>query len=555
MTPAAGAAVSIATTCLLIAAVWLLLFPVYDTNDDVWIRLVLEGRYVPGAQPSGSAYLVNLALGETIAWLYRVAPGPSWYDVAEQGTLALTAAAALYLCIRSIRSWDQAAIVALIASMVVAALAAVQYTIVATLTTIVGATSLIVAATSAQSRAERFVLSAAGALLLLLGPLFRLVAAVLGLLVVAILALYPAAASLRRDGIRGKQPVIVFSLLGFVGLGAAWAYHFYAYLGSPDWKEFLQFNWLRVRLVEYAAARLPPDILLQALPAAGWNAADYAMLKNWIFFDTSVFSTDNLDKIVAALPIAPAPKTSAIVASLLSYASQFPFFPLAIVGVVMTASSVRKAAAACLSLIAVLLLVVGISIFLKPLDYRAFWPVAFGAIFVVWIVLHLDRHGTPHWLQRVIAFSLLMAASLLVLSHVIERSREAEQAHQLLLSDLARAPLGTDKVLVIVGAAFPYELAERPFGRPYLQRAIQMVSLGISQRAPPNRQYLNRIALPDLPTWLCSDRMGIAASQSALSALASYYARYRHQSASFVRVFKGRTFSIYRCEPGKPRPG
>jgi hypothetical protein len=555
MTPAAGAALSIVTTGLLTAAVWLLLFPVYDTNDDVGTRLVLEGRYAPGAEASGHAFLVNLALGQFVVWLYRLVPGLSWYDFVEQATLALTAAVALYLCIRSIRHWDQAAIVVLIASMIVAALAATQYTIIAALSTIVGATALIVALSSAPSRAERVVLSAAGALLLLLGPLFRLGAAVLGLLMVAISALYPVAVVLRRDGIRGKQPVIALSLLALVGLGAAWSYHFSAYLGSPGWKEFLQFNWLRAQLVEYAAARLPQDVVNQALPAAGWNAADYAMLKNWIFFDTSVFSTGNLEKIIAALPALPMPRPSAIVALLLSYASRFPFFLLGIAGVVLSTSNMRKAAAACLSLIAVIIIVVAMSVFLKPPDYRVFWPIAFGTIFVVWIALHLDQDGMPHWLQRTIAFSLLIAASLLVLSHVIERSRVTERARQSLLSDLAHAPVGPGKVLVILGAAFPYELTERPFARPYLQRVFHMVSFGITQRAPPNRQYLNRIALPDLPTWLCSDPVDIAASQPALTALASYYARYRNQSVSFVRVFKGRTFSVYHCEPTKPRPG
>lgn len=551
MKPSISAIVAAGVTGLLLAVAWLILFPVYDTNDDVAIRLFLEGRAVPDGQPSGYVYFMNLALAQVIAWLYRSVPGVSWYDILEQGTLALTTSTALYCCLRSVRFGDHAVFVVLIAATMLPVMAAVQFTVVGVLSTIVGATALIVALTRTQTRSESVALSGAGAVLLAIGTLIRLEAALLGILVVVLAGLHLAVTTLRRDGIRGKRWVLSLALLAFAASALAWSYHFAAYFGSAEWKEFYLFNFLRGRLTEYAAARMPPEVLNQAFAAAGWTVADYEMLNQFLFFDTNLFSTEKLSAVLANLPVLSDHDPLAVVGLLLSYGTRFPFFLFGAAGVVLTASRAKTGLSAMLSFVAVFIVVVAISVFLKPLEYRVFWPTATGTMFVMWIAIHARREAPPHWGQRAMAAAMLIVACVLALVPTVDRSKAGQRMSAAALADLARAPIGPANSLVIIGSSFPFEFVERPFGAPWLQRSIRALPVGTTLRAPPVAHFLDRNARPDTAAWLCSDLVFVMASDAALNALLAYYLQHRGETISFTTVFKGSTFVIYRCSISK----
>src|SRR5881409_262102 len=75
-----------ATVCLC-AALWVLAPPRYDTNDDVAIRLTLEGHAVPGQPGTGYVVLSHAALGWTLHGLAGAFPAVPWWDLAVSGLL------------------------------------------------------------------------------------------------------------------------------------------------------------------------------------------------------------------------------------------------------------------------------------------------------------------------------------------------------------------------------------------------------------------------------------------------------------------------------------
>jgi hypothetical protein len=544
MKPSYAGATSIGIVAVVVAVAWLFFSPVYDTNDDVGIRLFLEGRIVPGATPSGHIDFFNLALGQALAWLYLHVPGPSWYDVAEQGTLVVTASVALYCCLRVVRLPEEAIAIAFIAAAIFTTMVVVQFTIVAMLTTMVGTAGFIVALALPTSNFERLLLSSAGAFLVIVGTLFRWEAAVFGVTTVAVIALPTLVDTFRLRRTAGVRITVVFIVTALLICGLAWTYHFAEYFQSAAWRTFFLFDRRRAEIAEYAA-RFPLPVLNDAFAAVGWTLSDYAMMKEWLFFDPAIFSLEKLNAIVARLPVLTNPGIFPLADLLSSYVRAFPFTLIAIAGVVFTAPRVKVAIRCVLSLATIAIIAAAVSFFLKPLPYHVFWPLAVGTIFAMWIVIRLDRPTMPHWTLRAASAALIATASTMMIAQTIEKVRSAAYVRQLVLSDLAR--IGPEDLVVLVGGAFPYEGLEHPFGPPYLQRTFQALPLGASQTAPPVANFIHKVALPDLATWLCSNSVILVARPSALAALASYYRERRGASIRFSTLFSGNTFSAFRC--------
>jgi hypothetical protein len=545
--PSYALAASVGIVAVVAAVAWLNFSPAYETNDDVGIRLILEGRLVPDATPSGHAIFLNLAMGQALAWLYRHMPGMSWYDAAEQGTLVLAAIVGLYCCLRVVRLREQATMVAFMAAAIFTATVLVQFTIVAVLAAMVGTAALAVSVTVPKSQFERSSLSGAGALLLVVGTMFRLEAALFAVTSVAVIALPAFVETFRRGRPMSAGPVLAIAVAALAICGLAWFYHFFEYFHSPAWRDYYLFNTRRAELTELADARLPLRVLNDAFAAVGWRMSDYNMMKEWLFFDPTVFSLAKLDAIVARLPIPSPPGLLAVAGLLASYVKSFPFILIAIAGVVSTASRFRSAVTCVLSLVALVIIITAVSYFLKPLPYRVFWPLAVGAVFTMWIVVRFDRPMRPHWILRAASAVLIAAAGTMMTAQTLERMRSISHTRQLALLDLVRAPIRPKDLIVIVGSWFPYEFVERPFGSPYLQRAVKALPLAAGQTAPSEANFIRKVAHPDMATWLCSDADILLASGQALTALTAYYRDRRKLSVRFSTLFTGNTFSAYRC--------
>jgi hypothetical protein len=72
-----------------LAAGWPGLRPFYETNDDVGMRMIVEGLFVPGAPPDGHVLFMHTLLGHLLTAAYARTPVWPWYDLMLATGLAL----------------------------------------------------------------------------------------------------------------------------------------------------------------------------------------------------------------------------------------------------------------------------------------------------------------------------------------------------------------------------------------------------------------------------------------------------------------------------------
>lgn len=536
---------------VLVSMAWLFFFPNYQTNDDVGIRLVLEGRIAPGAEPSGYAFFINLALGQIIAALYRLAPTLHWYDLAEQGTLWLSSSVALYCSIRRIRCWSDVAFVTLIASIFFTAFISIQFTIVAILSAGTGAAAVLFVRRTPMALFEMAALTFSGTALIVLGCLFRLEAGLLSLFSIGIVwALSKLQRTEERIVFRPSW-LLLFPIAGFVLVAAAVLYHVLSLAGSPEWRDFFVFNFKRAWLTRMAASRFDRATLAQAYRAAGLSLADYRLLRNWMFIDSRVINMETLGAVLSHLPKLPSSSAAQIV-SLLSAYSAHKFLRFALLGMVLYEANKRMIAFVSLATLIMTAIIIAISILLKPLPVRVFWPLACEYLFALWMFASSPGSTRPHWsVAPLVVLSFLSAAAILVRGDWLSIAHRANSTREA-LADITNLALTGNTTAVVFGAAFPYIAVERPFGPLIIQRRLNLLPFGTLTPSPVMAPIVQRLAIPDIATWLCSDRVVLIMRPSAVSAFSAYYPRHRHYQVKIERFFSGKTFAAYRCRRASP---
>lgn len=545
MKPLSSLLASLAIAMGTFAAAWIFFFPTYDTNDDIAIRLLIDGRITPGATPSGFAYFVNLGLGQILASLYRIAPSFSWYDLAEQGTLVLVIFVGLYCCARCIRYVEDAAFVILLCALFLSVFVTIQFTAVAYLSTTVGLCAIVSATTHASVR-ERVVLAAAGAVMVAIGGLFRLEAAVLSLL---FFSLIYATCLIARRIEHGELTISRVSVTGVLAsvamLALSWGYHFTVYFSVDSWSRFYTWNLLRARLAEYGSDRLSAEGASTEIAAIGWTALDGNMLRQWLLIDPDMFSIDRMSAVASKMPSVLPVGIDEIAEQLASYPTAYPALVVGLLGTACGVPRLRDLAWMTVSFLGVIAIVVAISVILKPLEQRLVWPIGIAFILACWIFSRAEP-GMAAFPRRLAAAVILLVACAMVLGLVANQSRLRERKHMLAMADIPSFMQGAS-VAVLVGGVFPFELVERPFGAPLIQRAFRALSVSTTLWAPPSAAFLARTALPDLPSWLCAETNVVVIDPASIEVLQRYYAERRNQRASFVKVYDGASIASHRC--------
>ena len=88
---------ALAVIVALIALLWIAYPPRYLTNDDVAIRLGIEGNAFPGQGAVGFVLMTHSALGWSLVWLQRVFPAAPVWDMTVVGILVCAIAVCLGL--------------------------------------------------------------------------------------------------------------------------------------------------------------------------------------------------------------------------------------------------------------------------------------------------------------------------------------------------------------------------------------------------------------------------------------------------------------------------
>lgn len=528
--------------------------PFYQTNDDIAMRLLAEGNFVPGDEPLPYLMFINVIIGKILASAYQLTAAVPWYDVVLGATMIAASAALLHIWIGSASKAAICWAVVFAAHFLFPTFVSVQFSLAGMACSAAGLALIAYAAATADERRQRFL--ALGAVLFFWGSLIRAEGAILIAVEAAILAL-PFAVSLfrernERSRLRGLLSAIVFALL-LTGIGIA--INQLAYRHAAGWKNFYEYNILRGRLAEYIAPeRITPETKEQLTRNIGWSANDFALFSNWFFTDPQLFSlakvrqaerlffrgsmkpTEDVRRMRVARGIALGKDffketrwTFLLLAAFVVAHGMRPKLVLYFVGLALTLG----------------ILIVGISLAFKAPPQRIFWPMLIMAATMLAIAAQRWGQATS-WrtnLATLVPALYLVVMPLLSLKH---ESDTRKAASEMVREDVAGLR-GTGATMFVLHAqAFPYEDFWTPLHNE--KATFDFVGLGASARTPPVQDFLAKSNLSDLPWALCNAPTMLIVAAPYVPPMLSVFVQEHHGTAvQFDEAFHGRRFVAWKC--------
>lgn len=534
---------ALAAVVLLLGAILAVFTPAYQQNDDVVMEMIASGR---GLALQGDAHLVyvNVLLGELLRRGYGWAPGWPWYGLLLVGGVAVVTLALLYAQLRSagapldrrgaLRRW-------LVCVGYCAAVAAVfvvrlQFTAVAGLAAGAGVALWICGRLS----------PVVPALLLLLGGLLRFDALLLALL----LALPLAADRLLRLG-HGRALRRLGGLAAVLAL--AFALHAadrLSYRGDPGWREFLELNAVRARIVDYGAGGGAEGRALEG--RLGWSANDAALLRRWFYPDRAVYPIEKLRALVAAAPVArpSAAEAWTRVREAFSYPSLLPL-ALLLPLLVATGEARERLRTLALTLLPAVLVLTLLAVYMRAPEHVGLPALAF--VPTALLATSGDSAGPGRRAWRV-ALALAAAGILLACRQGLTDSAAVAEENRDLHRSLAMVAAGPQRLLVDWGGAFRYE-AVLPLEDTSYLAGLRLYSLGWPQRSPVADRMLEAFAIDDVARALVErEDVALLMNPAWGDSLARYAREHYGARIRFRESTRTPSFTVFRLERDEPEP-
>jgi hypothetical protein len=545
---------ALGATLSLCAALWALAPPRYDTNDDVAIRLTLEGRAVPGQPGTGFVILSHAGLGWTLHGLARAWPAVPWWDLVISGLLIWA------IAVFSALAWDalgrewlaRATGVAALLVAILPLVTALQYTISATLA---GGAALAVFVVELMSgRARRSVLAMAAALLAaatLVRPMAAMAGAVSSAVLLLPLALAHPTVPPRRGLVTLATAMTAAGAL-FVALGYAdrWLYRF-----DRPWDEYARYNVMLARLFEWGG-NVSGDRFNLMRAAAGWSENDWEMLPAMWGVDAGVHSFDRLRRayeVSGAAGGAPFATVAAVVERMAVLArtelgrvfADAGYVLAAVVVVVAAYATRRGVAVAAVLIVSFFVLCLGIEAAYKTLPFRLLAPIhacLLAAALVTVASFRRSGSAVPRVLGLSLALTVLVQEATAVASAVTAGLRHMQQVEG---EVAALRDLGPSLV-VSHADTFPAEIWWRPFHRPAFD--IPSVALGWNNQNPMLQRFLTSTGRQPLLRAICHDPsiVVIAARPDRFEPVDVYMREHFHETVAWTRLNSG-SFAAWRC--------
>jgi len=533
--------------------------PFYQTNDDIAMRLLAEGNFVPGDEPVPFLMFINIIIGKILATAYSLAPSLPWYDLFLGGSLVVATATIVYCWLGSATPAQIGAAVLSAAFFLLPAFVSVQFSVPGMTCAAAGLALLLDALLNSpplsKSRQLRWT---AGAALFVLGSLIRFEGAVLIAIQCALISLPAIIAVWRDETARPRlKGAALAGVVAVVLAGSLFALNQFAYRANQGWKDFYEFNRMRSRLNEYITPeRLRSEAAEQLVTQVGWSKADFLMFRNWFFTDRDLYSLAKVRKAESLFYSASNKPVSDRWEMRKARASDLAKNFLAdtrwaflLMAIYVLAFGARPKMILHLLWVAIVLvlLIVGIGLTLKAPPQRISWPMVITAATMLIVVTR--RWQRPlHWsIPALAALAAVYAAvpafrALDAESHT--RSAAAESARQDVV-DMRRTGA---KTYVLHGNAFPYEDYWQPLHRGDV--AFDFVGLGVSAQTPPVVEYLSRTKRTDLPWSLCSDpSMAMIARPYIRKMLENFVLEHHRTEVSLEPAFEGTRFTVWKCRP------
>jgi hypothetical protein len=540
-----GAAV--AATVALLAATWAAFPPFYETNDDAGMRLILEGRFAPGASPQGLLLFINALLGGVLASAQRLLPAWPWYDTMLTGGLALATALLLFVLWR--RPTPRRALVVGVFSLAILgeSVVAMQFTRVAAL--LAGAALLLVvdgALTPPPTVASRWTTALVAVFAMAWAAMIRVDATALAAGLVAALVL-PLA---RRHGgwRRWRGPGVAFAVCAGVPLIFSRADEA-LYSRQAGWEHFRAYNRQRSALTELRSAS-QGEALAAARAAASWSDNDLAMLNGWFFSNRQVFAPARMLAAHRALvaanegsprPLAPVAWREGLYGVVWEGRLALAF----LLGLAVLSPDWRFRLFVAYVAVATTAVLVGIHLGVKAVPSRLSWPL--WTIAAALVTRLLDEGELKRRSLRA-AVALLFLCGLVVHALLGLRAAVAARAERSarLERDLDSLPPGLFHV--VVGAAFPREVFVRPWRPTPPPERFRFIALGAAAQTPLVQDFVGREGVEDLALDLCRrPDWRLVTAAPLVPVVVRFVGEHFAWPARLDPTFVGETFTSYRC--------
>jgi hypothetical protein len=534
-------------TAVMTAAWWSWLPPFYLTNDDVTIRMALEGRTVPGAAPTGFALMTNAMLGWAVVVAQRMMPSIPGWDFVLAATLLWALSVLLAL------AWDaldtgwlaRATVVGALVAGMAPMVASMQFTISATLAG--GAAVLLALSEIGLERPRRAVLSMA-VLLFFAGVLVRPMGGAAGAVVTTALSV----PYLRIRRLWWAQVLGVLATVGVVFLALQYL-DVRLYGMRSEWDAYLRFNWIALALLEWGsdASNTFASSIRQSV---GWTANDWSMLLNSWGVDPVIHGFGRVSQAyqVQTAALDQVGTLSLLFARIANYSSGslrslMESSGLAVVtgGLLLVAYATRKSA---LQFVAVLLLFVAICASLDVVFARLPWRLL-GPLQLLFVSATLATIGASRRaaspLLAILSLGTMVAVTVPVLAAEVREAESRVIRSRELEGEVAQLQRLSPSLVIFYGSRFPREYWWRPFHHPPVE--LPAVALGWNNLNPQLHQYLSATGREPLLRALCTDpSILIVADRDPLELVATYMHEHFNTAVTWTQVYNG-SFPAWRC--------
>jgi hypothetical protein len=530
--------------------------PSYQTNDDIAMRLLAEGNFVPGDEPLPYLMFINVILGKILSLAYRVTTAVPWYDLVLGGSAIAASAALVYIWTGTARKVELIWAVLFAAYFLFPIFVSVQFSLSGMACAAAGIGLIARAAvTDLEARSQRLHLLF-GMALFFWGSLIRFEGAVLIAIEGFALALPFVFGTVRTAEARPRlrrAVLVAGAALLLTGLG--FAVNQLAYRQAKGWKNFYEYNMLRSRLGEYITPeRLTAEAADKLVKEVGWSSNDFLLFRNWFFTDPELFSLVKVrqaERLIYGTASKPADDSRAIrlqrgrdLGKAFFSETRWAFL---LMGVFVLARGMRPKLVLYFAGIALTLglLIVGISLAMKAPPQRIFWPMLIMA--ATMLAIASQRWGRPtHW--SVNAAAILLAAYVVAMA--IPPLRKESEARRL-AAEVAQSEVESLRrtgatMFVLHANSFPYEDFWTPLHTE--KTPFDFVGLGASARTPPVQDFLSGTGRTDLPWSLCTDpAMVIITEPYITSWLTTFVQEHRGVAVQFDQTFKGKRITAWKC--------
>jgi hypothetical protein len=546
---------------LLVALIALVLFtPFYQTNDDVAMRLLAEGNFVPESGPLPFLMFTNIVVGALLRVLYGLAPSLPWYDLVLGASMAAATAGFLCIWLGSRKWYELAWSIVFAVFFLLPGFVNVQFSIAGLGCAGAGIALLVRAAVAPlDERLFRWHVLF-GAILVLLGSMVRAEGAALMLLEGGVLALPFAIGAFRDVTLRPRWKRTLVAGVAAVALAVvAFGANHLAYERARGWQEFYQYNFARARIAEYLTAdRITPEHVARLTKQVGWTHNDFLLFRNWFFTDPNLYSfarVQQAERLLFSAAGRPKEAAPAPLPLLRDSAKQY-FTQLrpALLVLALFAIAWRGRLRLILYLSFAILTFAGLialmTVVAKAPPERILWPmVMFVAAMLPLAAQRWGQAAHPAIITIALLGSAYVAAPTLLDLQRKNVERRAASAEALRDVEALRQTGAT--FFVLHANAFPYEDFWRPLRTE--KAPFPFVGLGVSARTPPVQEFLKRTGRTDLPLSLCTEPHSLLIARTDLPPLLTQFAIDHHdRQVRYTPVFEGKRITAWKCDPASP---